>query len=204
MNKFGLFVVGVTLGLVLAFGAGWAFMNAQPVYNGVVIDPPAPAADFTLSDQNGQPYTLGSRGGKAVLIFFGYTNCPDVCPITLSEYKRIKALLGDQADEVEFVYITVDPERDTVERIKEYIGNFDPEFIGLTGELAELEAVWAAYGVYQLKKDTGSAAGYLVDHSTRMYLIDGGGNWRVNFPYGMEAEKIAHDIRQVLKAKFES
>lgn len=199
MNRLGLYAIGAALGLALALGVGWAVMNAQPAYNGVLIDPPAPAADFTLTDQNGQEYTLADRRGRAVLVFFGYTNCPDVCPITLSEYRRIKAILGEQAAAVEFVYITVDPERDTVERIHQYLANFDPEFIGLTGDRSELEPVWAAYGVYQLKKDAGSAAGYLVDHSTRMYLIDSGGNWRINFPYGMEAEKIARDIRQVLK-----
>jgi protein SCO1/2 len=199
MNKIWLFVTGLILGLALILGAGWVWMNRNYQYNGVVIDPPAPAADFTLTDQHGQPFRLSDQRGKAAIIFFGYTNCPDVCPITLSEFKRIKAMLGDNADQVAFIYITVDPERDTVARLAEYLPNFDPQFIGLTGDLPALEQVWKAYGVYQQKQDAGSAAGYLVDHSTRTYLIDPDGAWRINFPYGMEPEKIVRDIRQVLK-----
>jgi protein SCO1/2 len=199
MNKVWLFGTGVIIGLALVLGAGWVLLTGDYRYNGVVIDPPAPAVDFTLTDQHGQPFTLSQQRGKMVMIFFGYTNCPDVCPITLSEFKRIKALLGDQADQVEFVYITVDPERDTVERLAQYLPNFDPQFIGLTGSEAELEPVWKAYGVYHEKQDAGSAAGYLVDHSTRTYLIDGNGNWRINFPYEMSAEKVSADLLHLLR-----
>jgi protein SCO1/2 len=199
MNKVWLFGTGIVIGLALVLTAGWVLLTGNYQYNGVVIDPPATAVDFTLTDQHGQPYTLSEQRGKMVLIFFGYTNCPDVCPITLSEFKRVKAVLGEQADRVEFVYITVDPERDTVERIAQYLPNFDPEFVGLSGSVAEMEPVWQAYGVYREKQDTGSAAGYLVDHSTRTYLIDAGGNWRINFPYGMEPEKIGADLLHLLK-----
>lgn len=199
MNKVWLFATGMVIGLALILGAGWVWMDRNYQYNGVVIDPPAPAPDFTLTDQHGQAFRLGDQRGKAALIFFGYTNCPDVCPITLSEFKRIKALLGDQADQVEFIYITVDPERDNVARMAEYLPNFDPEFIGLTGDLQDLEQVWKDYGVYRQTQEAGSAAGYLVDHSTRTYLIDPNGRWRINFPYGMEPDKISRDIHQILK-----
>lgn len=200
MNKIWLFGTGLVIGLALVLGAGWALLDRNYTYNGVVVvDPPPPAADFTLTDQHGQPFRLSQQKGKFVLIFFGYTNCPDVCPITLSEFKRVKAMLGSQADRVEFVYVTVDPERDTVDRLAQYLPNFDPEFIGLTGDRATLERVWLDYGVVAEKQDSGSAAGYLVDHSTRTYLIDADGNWRINFPYGMEPEKIAQDLRHLLK-----
>jgi len=168
-------------------------------YHGVRIDPPAPAPNFTLTDQQGDLFTLQDQQGKVVLIFFGYTHCPDVCPITLSEYKRIKAILGKRAEDVRFVYITVDPERDTPERMRVYLQNFDPEFIGLTGSRQELELVWQKYGVYQQRQDTGSAAGYLIDHSARIYAIDKMGNWILNYPYGMEPERIAQDVTQLLK-----
>lgn len=200
MNKIWLFATGAAIGLALILGAGWAWNARNYQYNGVVIDPPAPAPDFTLTDQHGQPFRLNDQRGKAALIFFGYTNCPDVCPITLSEFKRVKALLGDQAERVKFIYITVDPERDTVTRMAEYMPNFDSQFVGLTGDPAAMEQVWKEYGVYIQKQEAGSAAGYLVDHSTRTYLIDPDGNWRLNFPYGMEPEKIVRDLRQVLKA----
>lgn len=199
MNKIWLYSTGLIIGLALALTAGWLLLTGEYEYNGVVIDPPAKAANFTLTDQHGQPYTLSEQRGKLVLIFFGYTNCPDVCPITLSEFKRVKAMLGEQAERVEFVYITVDPERDTVERMAQYLPNFDPQFVGLSGDVAKMEPIWKAYGVLREKRDAGSAAGYLVDHSTRTYLIDMDGNWRINFPYGSEPEKVAADLLHLLK-----
>ena len=84
-------------------------------------------------------------------MFFGYTNCPDVCPLTLAEYREIKSRLGEKADQVEFVFITVDPDRDTPERMQAYVGSFDPAFIGLSGNLAEMEKVWSGYWVYRGK-----------------------------------------------------
>jgi protein SCO1/2 len=199
MNKIGLLGSGVVIGLALTLAAGWFFLNQNYRYQGVVIEPPAQAADFTLTDQNGDPFRLSDQQGQLVLVFFGYTHCPDVCPITLSEFKKIKAMLGKKADQVRFVYITVDPERDSAERINTFLQNFDPTFIGLTGDRATLEPVWKAYGVYQQKQDTGSAAGYLVDHSTRMYLIDSQGRWRINYPYGMEPAKIVQDLQHLMK-----
>jgi protein SCO1/2 len=199
MNKIWLLAVGVVVGLALTLAAGWYFLNRNYRYQGVVIEPPAPAANFTLIDQNGALFRLSDQQGQILLLFFGYTHCPDVCPITLSEYKRIKALLGDKADQVRFIYITVDPERDTAERMKAFLQNFDPTFIGLTADRETLEPVWKAYGVYQQKQDAGSAAGYLVDHSTRMYLIDSQGRWRINYPYGMDPAKIAQDLQHLMK-----
>jgi protein SCO1 len=199
MNKIWFLGSGVVIGLALSLILGWYLLDQNYQYYGAVIDPPASAADFTLTDQNGSPFRLSDQKGKAVLIFFGYTQCPDVCPITLSEFKKIKAMLGDQADRVRFVFITVDPERDTVAQINTFLQNFDPAFVGLTGDQAALESVWKAYGVYQEKQAAGSAAGYLVDHSTRTYLIDPQGHWRINYPYGMETEKIVQDLQHLLK-----
>jgi protein SCO1/2 len=201
MSKVWILVTGVVIGLALTLVIGWFLLDQNYRYHGAVIEPPAQAADFTLTDQNGAPFRLSDQEGKIALLFFGYTHCPDVCPITLSEYKKIKAMLGDKADQVRFIYITVDPERDTVEVVRTFLQNFDPTFIGLTGDRTTLEPVWKAYGVYQQKQDAGSAAGYLVDHSTRTYLIDQQGNWRINYPYGLEPEKIAQDIEHLLKEK---
>jgi protein SCO1 len=199
MNRIWFIGTGVVIGLALTLVIGWYLLDQNYRYQGAVIEPPAQAYDFTLTDQNGNLFRLSDQKGKIVLIFFGYTHCPDVCPITLSEFKKIKTMLGDQADQVRFVYITVDPERDTVEQINSFLQNFDPTFIGLTNDRTSLEPVWKAYGVYQQKQDTSSAVGYLVDHSTRTYLIDSQGFWRINYPYGMESEKIAQDLRHLMK-----
>lgn len=201
MSKLGLVVAGVFLGVALSLGGAYLYLDQNYSYQGVMIDPPAQAPDFRLNDQNGDPYQLSSRTGKVVLVFFGYTNCPDVCPITLSEYKRIKAILGTQAADVDFVYITVDPERDTQERMRIYLENFDPAFIGLTGTNAQLEAVWKDYGVYQQRQQSESALGYLVDHSARIYAIDTNGHWKLNYPFGMEPEHIAKDVAHLLREK---
>jgi protein SCO1/2 len=199
MSKLGLIVAGVILGVVFSLGGAWWYFEQNYTYQGVLIDPPAQAPDFALTDQNGYVFQLSQQTGNVVLIFFGYTNCPDVCPITLSEYKQIKAALGERANNVSFVYITVDPERDTQERIREYLQNFDPAFIGLTGTEAELEPVWDSYGVYHLRQESESAAGYLIDHSARIYAIDPQGHWRLNYPFGMEPDRIAQDVAHLLK-----
>lgn len=199
MKKYTLLGISIVIGLLVTIGAAWFVMDQNYTYQGVLIDPPAEAADFSLNDQNGNSFRLSDQHGKVVLIFFGYTNCPDVCPVTLSEFKRIKAQLGDQADQVRFVFITVDPERDTQERMMTYLNNFDSTFIGLSGDRAELEPVWKAYGVYQERRDLGSAAGYQVDHSARIYVIDQQGHWRLNYAFGMEIEKITKDLEHLIK-----
>lgn len=185
------------LGVALIL-TGWQYIQLPYTFRGSLIDPPVQAADFELSDQHGQPFRLSDQDGQVVLLFFGYTHCPDVCPLTLSDFKLIKSDLGDQADRVRFVFVTVDPERDTREVIGQYMQNFDPDFIGLTADRATLEQVWKDYGVYQAKQDVGSAAGYLVDHTARTYLVDQQGNWRLTYPFEMEYGDISKDIRYLL------
>ena len=199
MKKYTLLGISIVIGLLATIGAAWFFMDQNYTYQGVLIDPPAQATDFSLKDQYGNTFRLSEQRGEVVLIFFGYTNCPDVCPVTLSEFKRIKADLGDQADRVRFVFITVDPERDTQERMQTYMNNFDSTFIGLSGERTELEPIWKAYGVYQDRQDLGSAAGYLVDHSAIIYVIDQQGRWRLDYTFGMEVEKITKDLQYLLR-----
>ncbi|OQY89614.1 MAG: hypothetical protein B6D39_09490 [Anaerolineae bacterium UTCFX2] len=201
MSKLGLIVAGAILGIALGLGGTYYYLDRQYTYQGVLINPPAHAPDFRLTDQNGNPYQLSSRTGKVVLIFFGYTYCPDVCPVTLSEYKQIKASLGAQSADVDFVLITVDPERDTPERLRTYLENFDPAFIGLSGTETQLEAVWSNYGVYRQRQPGESALGYLVDHSARIYAIDPHGQWRLNYPFGMEPERVSQDVAHLLREK---
>src|SRR5512135_226101 len=131
-SKVFLVGVGILIGLALVLG-GWGIYKVSYRFHGSVIDPPVRAADFSLIDQNGASYRLSDQKGKTVLLFFGYTHCPDECPGTLAQFKQIKQLLGKKADQVEFAMITVDPERDTVGQLRNYVPGFDPSFIGLTG-----------------------------------------------------------------------
>ena len=157
--------------------------------------------DFTLTDQNGQRFTLGEQEGKVTLMFFGFTYCPDVCPLTLSTWKKVReSLTEDEAQKVEFVYITVDPERDTPEKLKAHLAVFHPDFIGLTGTQEELQPVYAGYGVYREKDQiSDSATGYLVNHTASIYLLDRNGIWKLKHSNDARPEDIVHDIRLLLK-----
>lgn len=191
------------LGLAIMAGAtllaGGLMRMARPyTFHGSLIDPPLPAADFVLTDQHGQPFRLSDQTGRVVLLFFGYTSCPDVCPTTMTKFKQVRAQLGDRADRVRLVFITVDPERDTVERVRQYVGAFDPSFVGLTGSTTELEPVWQAYGVYREKVGGQGADGYAVDHSTRTYVVDAQGRLRLTHPFGQTADDLAQDTRHLV------
>jgi len=193
-----LVVVGAAIGLALML-VGWQVFLRPYTFQGSLIDPAAPAPDFELVDQNGDTFRLSEQRDRVVLLFFGYTNCPDVCPVTLTEFKQIKERLGESSDKVRFVFITVDPERDTRQRIGQHLAKFDPEFIGLGGAYEELESVWKSFGVYQSKQETGSAAGYLVDHTARVYAIDKEGNLRLTYPFEMETTAMYEDVRYLIQ-----
>lgn len=198
MRRYILFGIVGLLGVVILL-VGWQVFSKPYTYQGSLIEPPIKAPEIALIDQDGKPFRLSDHLGKVVLVFYGYTNCPDVCPLTLSDFKLIKAELGEQADQVTFVFITVDPERDTQDRLKAYLSNFDSTFTGLTGNIEALENVWKAYGVYKAKQETGSAAGYLVDHTARTYAIDKEGNLRLTYPFEMERQALLDDVRQLIK-----
>lgn len=197
-TKLGKISFGIIIGLLLAVIA-LQVLAQNYTYQGSLIDPPVQASDFMLLDQHGEEFRLSDHNGKVVLIFFGYTHCPDVCPVTLSEFKQIKSRLGEDAEDVVFTFVTVDPERDTLELLGAYLVNFDPEFVGLSGDPSDLQQVYADYGVYAAKQQTESAAGYLVDHTARVYAIDTQGNWRLTYPFGMEVDKIYQDVRHLLR-----
>jgi protein SCO1/2 len=169
-------------------------------FRGTLLDPPPPVQDFTLTDQHGQPFRLSDHQGQVVLLFFGYTFCPDVCPVTLGIWKRVHEALGEDARQVRFVFITVDPERDTPERLRQYLAILNEDFIGLTGMPEVLQPVYQTFGVY-FEKDsaTESAAGYLVNHTASAFVVDRAGQWRLRHAYGTAAEDILHDIVQLLK-----
>ena len=170
-----------------------------PTFKGTLLEEGVNVPDFTLTDQYGQPFQLSEQRGKVLLFFFGYTQCPDVCPTTLSIWRKVHEALGEDAGQVRFVFITVDPERDTAERLGLHVNAFNPDFVGLTGSKAELEAVYEVFDVYFEKDEqSGSAAGYLISHTATTFVVDQEGKYRLRESYGTEVEDIVHDIRQLL------
>ncbi len=169
MSKYGLLLFGMLVGLTFTVGTGWVLLDRNYTYQGILIDPPADAADIQLKDQNGNLFRLSDQHGKIVLLFFGYTHCPDVCPITLYQYEQVKQQLGDKAQQVRFVFITVDPQRDTPDVMRAYMAKFDPSFTGLSGDKSSLEAIWKAYGVYAADVTKPSDLDTVIDHSARVY-----------------------------------
>lgn len=192
-------IIGVSiliLGIGLAYGLS---LFREHEFSGTVYQDPTLAPPIVLSASDGTTFNLADQQGKIVLVFFGYTSCPDVCPTTLSDLKRVTEILGDKAEETQVVFVTVDPERDTVDKLHSYLSLFHPSFIGLTGTEDELSPVYAGYGVYR-EIDTASKteAGYIVNHSTRLYLINQDGDLYITYSYGTDPEAIAADIEYLL------
>jgi protein SCO1/2 len=162
---------------------------------------PAIGGDFTLTDQNGARFELQSQRGKYLLVFFGYTMCPDVCPTTLSKLSAVMRRLGDDKSRVRTLYITVDPERDTPEALKADLSLFALDAVGLTGTRAEVDSVVRMYGAsYEIVPTPESAAKYSVSHSTTLYLLDADGKVAKTFPYEATVDEIAAGIQSLLAA----
>lgn len=160
--------------------------------------PVAPEIELTRSD--GSSFRLSEMRGKVVLIFFGYTTCPDVCPATMAELKLALSELNDEdAARVQVLFVTVDPQRDTPARAQEYVSHFNKAFVGLSGTPAELEKVWKDYGVFREIVPGASAAGYTVNHTARVTLIDQQGNMRASLGFDMPVADVVHDLKLVLK-----
>lgn len=188
--------------LTVAVGVVGLFMlEEKPMeFRGQVVTTMRYAPDFTLTDQNGRPYEFRARDSEATVLFFGYTYCPDVCPATMVTYREAMQDLGRYRDRVRFVYVSVDPERDTPERLKEYLALYDPAIIGLTGTPEEVAAVADAYRIYVERTEMpDSEEGYLVGHTATAFLIDAQGYIRVKFPTGTDPAVVANDARVLLQ-----
>jgi protein SCO1/2 len=163
---------------------------------GGVFDPPREAPAISLTASDGSELKLSDYRGKVVVLGFGFTSCPEVCPTTLGMLAQARRKLGDDAGEMQVVYITVDPETDTPERMRDYLRRFDESFVGGTGTEAQLDAVRREYGVIASRKPQGS--GYTYAHSSYVYLIDRDGLIRALMPYGHKPADFVHDIRLLI------
>jgi protein SCO1/2 len=183
------FAAGSLAALVLRPAGPTAMQSARALIGG----------PFTLTNQDGKRVTDQDFRGKYMLVVFGYTTCPDVCPAELQAIANAVDVLGDKADKVNPIFITVDPERDTVERVAEYVKNFHTRFVGLTGSADDIKQAARAYRVYYAKADAkGSALDYLMDHSAFMYLMNPQGEYVTHFAYGTAPEKIAAAIEKAM------
>jgi len=166
-----------------------------------VFEPPRLAPDFALQGSDGRELKLSRHLGKVVALGFGYTSCPDVCPTTLAELAQARKKLGAVGKDFQVIYVTVDPERDSVERLRDYVTAFDPTFIGATGSPTQLADVRKAYGIQISKQPiAGSHAAYLVHHSSFVYFIDRTGKLRSMMPFGgRSVDDIVNDIGVLLR-----
>lgn len=162
-----------------------------------VFSPPRPAPEFSLQGSDGAELNLDTYNGKVVILGFGYTSCPNICPTTLAVLARARSELGPQAAGLQVVYVTVDPQTDTPEQMRKYLASFDPTFIGGTGTEEELAAVRKEYGIIANKERYGDDYGYA--HSSYTYLIDRDGKLRALMTYGHIAADYVHDIKLLLK-----
>jgi len=171
----------------------------SPVFQATDITGAAFARDFRLTDHNGRIRTLADFRGKVVAIFFGYTHCPDVCPTTLSDFAAALKLLGGQAGRVQVIFVTLDPQRDTPEILKQFVPAFNPSFLGMYTDADTLKGLAKEYKVVYQKTSIKAADDYLIDHSAGTYVYDPKGHLRLLMPYGSSPEAIAHDLNALLE-----
>ena len=154
--------------------------------------------DFLLTDDEGQEYRFSEHQGQVRLLFFGFSHCPDICPTTLNDLTQAVDILGKKGQEVETLFVSIDPERDTPERLNQYLGAFPIPVTGLTGSKEQIAEVAEAYGAFYERLDLDSALGYTMDHSTYLYLIDREGVVRYLFRYEDPPERIAAVVDKLL------
>ena len=169
-----------------------------PAFRGVNLTGADYARDFSLTDHNGQLRSLKDLRGKVVVVFFGFTQCPDVCPTSMQELAEVKAALGADGERLQGIFISVDPERDTLELLKAYMENFDPSFLALRPTPEQLPALAKDFKIYYKKVDGTTPTSYSMDHSAGSYLYDPQGRLRVYYRYGSGTEALTEDVRLLL------
>ena len=191
-------IAGYT-GITLAGALVLACSENKPAFTSIDVTGADYAKDFALTDHNGQPRTIKDFAGKVVVLFFGYTQCPDVCPTSMAELAEIKKLLGADGARLQGLFITIDPERDRPEVLKAYMGNFDPTFLALIPTADQLAALAKDYKVYYKKVEGKTPTSYTMDHSAGSFVYDTKGKLRLYTRYGTGAKPLAQDIALLLK-----
>jgi protein SCO1 len=188
--------------VALAFAASLAACGEQkPQFKSTDITGAGFGTELRLTDHNGKPRSLADFNGKAVVLFFGYTHCPDVCPTTLADIAGALRMLGPDAAKVQVLFVTADPERDTPELLAKYLPSFDPSFLGLTGSPEEIAKAAKEFKVFYQKQPGKTPETYTVDHSAGTFVFDPQGRLRLYVPYGKGADVFAHDLSILLGRK---
>jgi protein SCO1/2 len=190
--------VGLLLAAVLTGCDRLGSSGNKVEFRGVDITGASYARTLNLPDLNGQPRTLGDFKGKVTVVFFGYTQCPDVCPTTMAELAQVKKSLGADGDRVQGVFVTIDPERDTPEILKSYMASFDPSFVALRGTLEQTAAAAKEFKVFYAKVPGATEGSYTMDHTAGTFILDAQGNPRLFERYGGGPEALTVDIKALL------
>ncbi len=185
------------MAVVLGLAVGYFFFRPH-TFHGTVIQSPEPSYNFTLTSSSGD-VSLSDYRGKLVVMYFGYTFCPDICPATLANVAQALRDLDSQADDIQVLMVSLDPERDTPEMLAEYVGHFYPSFIGITGTKEQLDEVASLYGIFYQKAEGSDATGYLIDHTATLLVLDREGYLKLVFPFGVTSQEIADDLKYMLR-----
>lgn len=188
-------VLAAAVGLATLLSVG---CSDEAPFQGIDITGADYAQNFDLTDHNGQRRTMADFKGKVVVVFFGFTQCPDVCPTSMAEMAQAKALLGDDGQRMQGLFISVDPERDTPEVMREYMASFDPSFLALYTDLDKLPDVAKSFKVYYKKVDGPTPTSYSMDHSAGSYVFDTTGRLRLYHRYNSGAQGLASDLKRLL------
>ena len=191
--------IALSLTLTVFAGFNWGDKVVGHPADNVTRTADRPASDFVLIDQEGRPFHLSQLRGKVVLLFFGYTHCPDACPTTIAKLSRVYKLLESDANKVVTLFVSVDPGRDTTSALKNYLAYFHLDSIGLTGTKDQIDAVVKQYGAKYEIEQSDSAAGYHINHSTDLYLLDKKGELAKTFGYSDGIPLIVDSVRQVIR-----
>ena len=188
------FVLGFAVAIL---AAGCERPSGGTEIQAVDVSGPDAPRDFSLTDHNGKLRHLSEFRGKVVALFFGFTHCPEVCPTTLAEFARVDRMLGAEAERVQVVFVTVDPDRDTPQVLARYVPSFDPRFVGLSGSAEEIRKAADAFDVTYEKIPGRTAGEYTIDHTAYVFLLDTSGRLRLKVPYGQSADALLKLIREL-------
>jgi protein SCO1/2 len=189
----------LSLLLLLTFGMAGSAAAAPAALKSGVFSPARAAPEIALAGTDGKLFSMSQYRGKVVVLEFGYTTCADVCPVSLASLAQARKKLGALADQLQVVFVTVDPQRDTAVHLKRYLAAFDPSFIGITGSAEQMAAIQKAYGISVTKKMIeGGKGAYTMHHSSYLYFVDRKGMLRALMPFGRPSAEIVHDVKLLL------